>query len=206
MSILWLGDADLKSAVSEKADRNEPVLFYWWTPSVFVDPKKYMRVHMPDCLKNSYATGVTSNSAVNCDFPQQQLAIYVWPELHKHAAEAHSFLKKMTVSNFEMQHIFDDAIALSLGRSSASDAELEAAACSWLKTHQQDWLGWIPPPKVCTTDDYKYEFSDCNGDDRTISFVWKFPSSADSSIPSNCKGGIKLPRMCPTFWFILIRL
>jgi len=191
MSILWLDDKSLKKQVSDMKAAEKPVLFYWWTPSVFVDPASYTRVHMPDCK-------TASSNKKDCDFPQQQLAVYVWPELHNIADAAHSFLKKMTVSNFQIQSIFDDANALATAGSSPTSEELETAACKWLNANKPKWSSWIPPPPVCTDDDYTFTTSACDGDHRTITFKWNHATASNPALPLNCKGGVGLPTSLDT--------
>lgn len=172
MSIVWVGD-NQKTLVDSQTSANKPVLFYGWQPDNRYTGSAFSRVHLPNCQQ--MATDGT------CDFPKQQLKILAWPELETVAQPAYEFLEKMSLSNADIQSIFAAA-----PNNGATAADLEAGACTWAKANTQTTASWIPPPPSCSQDDYIHSVSACDGDDRTVSFAWKYPSESDASKPANC--------------------
>jgi serine/threonine protein kinase/ABC-type proline/glycine betaine transport system substrate-binding protein len=170
VSIVWLGD-HLASTI--EAHATDPVLFYWWQPDNVFNNTKYTRLHLPNCQQGRSATDG------HCDFAKKQLKIMAWPELSDAAESAVEFLDKMTITNSDVDSIFSIA-------TNKSDDALKAAACTWVKANKDKIDSWIPPPPSCSQNDYNFSVSTCTGDERTVSFFWRYPTEGNAGVPANC--------------------
>ncbi|MBI1878007.1 MAG: ABC transporter substrate-binding protein [Chloroflexi bacterium] len=121
--------AQLDSAYS----RQEPILFYFWTPHSVHAKYKLTEVKLPEyseaCYEKAEAGGV------DCDYPADVLFKIFWGDLKNQAPDAYTLLK-----NFK--YTTEDQIgmiaAVELDKKSAADA-----AQAWVDGHQDAWKAWL---------------------------------------------------------------
>jgi glycine betaine/proline transport system substrate-binding protein len=122
------------AAIDAAYSRQEPVIFYFWTPHSVHAKYKLTEVKLPAYTD---ACGAKAGSGgVDCDYPQDVLYKAVWGKLKDEAPDAYQFLKNMNYTN-------DDQIAM------IADVELngkkpEEAARAWVDAHKDTWQKWIP--------------------------------------------------------------
>lgn len=122
------------AAVDSAYSRQEPVLFYFWTPHSVHAKYKLTEVKLPEYTDACGAKAGTGG--VDCDYPQDVLYKAVWSKLKDEAPEAYQFLKNMNYTN-------EDQIAM------IADVELNGktvddAARAWIDANEATWSAWLP--------------------------------------------------------------
>lgn len=122
--------AQLDSAYS----RQEPILFYFWTPHSVHAKYKLTEVKLPEHTEECYTKAEAGG--VDCDYPADVLFKIFWGDLKNKAPDAYQFLK-----NFK--YTTEDQIgmiaAVELDKKSA-----EEAAQAWIDAHEDVWKAWLP--------------------------------------------------------------
>lgn len=122
------------AAVDAAYSRQEPILFYFWTPHSVHAKYKLTEVKLPEYTD---ACGAKAGAGgVDCDYPPDVLYKAVYGKLKDEAPEAYQFLKNMNYTN-------DDQIAM------IADVELngkaaEEAARAWVEKNEAKWSAWLP--------------------------------------------------------------
>ena len=122
--------AQLDSAYS----REEPVLFYFWTPHSIHAKYDLTRVELPAYSDDCYAEA--DSGGVNCDYPGDDLFKIFWSGLAEAAPDAHALLSTMSY-NTEAQIDMIAAVEIE-GQS------VEEAAQAWLDANESVWRTWLP--------------------------------------------------------------
>ncbi len=122
------------AAVDASYSRQEPVLFYFWTPHSIHAKYKLTEVKLPEYSDACYAKA--AEGGVDCDYPPDVLFKIVWAELKNQAPDAYQFLKNFKYTN-------EDQISM------IADVELngktaEEAARAWIEKNEAGWSAWIP--------------------------------------------------------------
>ena len=122
------------SALDAAYSREEPVLFYFWTPHSIHAKYELTRVALPDYSEECYA-GATSGS-VNCDYPSDNLFKIFWPGLKKAAPDAYTLLKNMSYTT-------EDQIGM-IAAVELEGKSVDDAAHAWLDANEATWRAWLP--------------------------------------------------------------
>jgi glycine betaine/proline transport system substrate-binding protein len=122
--------AQLDSAYS----REEPVLFYFWTPHSIHAKYDLTRVELPAYSDDCYAGA--DSGGVDCDYPGDDLFKIFWSGLAEAAPDAHVLLSNMSY-NTEAQ--IDMIAAVEIEGQSVEDA-----AQAWLDANESIWRTWLP--------------------------------------------------------------
>jgi len=122
------------SALDAAYSREEPVLFYFWTPHSIHAKYALTRVALPDYSEECYA-GATSGG-VNCDYPSDNLFKIFWPGLKDAAPDAYTLLKNMSYTT-------EDQIGM-IAAVELEGKSVEDAAHAWLDANEATWRVWLP--------------------------------------------------------------
>lgn len=121
--------AALDSAVS----RNEPLLFYFWTPHSVHAKYELTEVALPAYSEECYAQAETGGVA--CDYPADELFKVFWGGLEAAAPDVFALLTNMSYDT-EVQ----------IGMIAAVELEgkaLDEAARAWIDANEATWQGWL---------------------------------------------------------------
>lgn len=122
------------AAVDAAYSREEPLLFYFWTPHSVHAKYQLTAVELPAYSEECYATAETGGVA--CDYPEDALFKAAWAELQTQAPEAYQLLKNMQYSN-------DDQIAM-IAATELEGKEPAQAAREWVEANERTWKAWLP--------------------------------------------------------------
>lgn len=131
LQVVWTGSEDaLLAEVSSSYSREEPVLFYFYTPHAIFQRFDLTQVELPAYSDECYA----DEAAIDCGYPPDELMKIFSPELQEKAPAVHAMLSKMNYSNdaqIQMLALVDE------GKS------VEEAAQVWLDNNEQIWRDWL---------------------------------------------------------------
>jgi glycine betaine/proline transport system substrate-binding protein len=122
------------AAVDGAYSRNEPILFYFWTPHSIHAKYELTPVKLPNYSEDCYAKA--DAGGVNCDYPEDVLFKAAWAELKTKAPDAYTLLKNMNYTNA-------DQIGM-IAATELEGKEPAAAAQAWVDAHQDVWKAWLP--------------------------------------------------------------
>ena len=122
------------AAVDSAYSRQEPVLFYFWTPHSIHAKYDLTPVALPDYSEECYAQA--ESGGVACDYPQDELFKAAWSGLKDAAPEAYTLLKNMQYTN-------DDQIGM-IAATELEGQEPSAAAQAWVDANEATWRAWLP--------------------------------------------------------------
>lgn len=122
--------ASLDSAYS----RNEPILFYFWTPHSVHAKYDLTPVELPAYTDACYAQA--DAGGVACAYPEDVLFKAAWAGLKEQAPDAYAMLSNMRYSN-------EDQIAM-IAAVEIDGQEPEDAARTWVEANEAAWRTWLP--------------------------------------------------------------
>lgn len=129
------GEAALISAVESAFSRQEPLLFYWWTPHVIQAKFDLTRIELPPVTDECLDAQANNPEAVDCDYPADVLLKIAWPGLKDLAPDAYQFILNFNYTN-------DDQVQM-LGLVDEGNS-IDEAAQTWIDEHESVWRAWIP--------------------------------------------------------------
>lgn len=121
--------AQLESAYS----RQDPLLFYFWTPHSVHAKYKLTPVKLPEYSEDCYAKA--KSGGVACDYPPDVLFKIFWKDLQTKAPDAYKLLK-----NFK--YTTEDQIGMIAAVEIDKKSSAEAAQ-AWVDAHQDVWKAWL---------------------------------------------------------------
>jgi glycine betaine/proline transport system substrate-binding protein len=122
------------AAVDSAYSRQQPILFYFWTPHSIHAKYKLTAVKLPEYSDACYAKA--QEGGVACDYPPDVLFKIAWSGLKDKAPDAYQFLKNMKYSN-------EDQIAM-IAAVDSDKKTAEQAARDWINAHESTWKAWLP--------------------------------------------------------------
>lgn len=122
------------AALDAAYSREEPILFYFWTPHSIHAKYDLTEVKLPDYSDACYAG--TSTGGVDCDYPPDVLLKIAWSGLQDAAPDVYEFLENFKYAN---QDQIDMIAAVELNK-----AEVAQAARDWVDAHEDVWKAWLP--------------------------------------------------------------
>ena len=122
------------AALNSAASREEPLLFYFWTPHSVHAQYDLTEVALPPYTDECYASADAGK--VDCDYPQDDLFKIFWSGLAEAAPDAHALLSNM---NYTTEDQISMIAAIELDGKSA-----EEAARAWLDANENVWSAWLP--------------------------------------------------------------
>jgi len=122
------------AALDSAYSREEPILFYFWTPHSIHAKYDLTEVKLPEYSDECYAKA--DSGGVACDYPGDELFKIFWSGLKDAAPDAYTLLKNM---NYSTEDQIQMVAAVELDGKSAEDA-----ARAWLDANQSVWQAWLP--------------------------------------------------------------
>lgn len=122
------------SSLDAAYSRQDPVLFYFWTPHSIHAKYELTRVALPDYSEECYAK--SESGGVDCDYPSDNLFKIFWPGLKDAAPDAYALLKNMSYTT-------EDQISM-IAAVELENKPVEEAARAWLDANQATWQAWLP--------------------------------------------------------------
>ncbi len=122
------------SSLDAAYSRQDPVLFYFWTPHSIHAKYELTRVALPEYSEECYAKA--ESGGVDCDYPSDNLFKIFWPGLKDAAPDAYTLLKNMSYTT-------EDQISM-IAAVELEGQSVEAAARAWLDANQATWQAWLP--------------------------------------------------------------
>ena len=122
------------SSLDAAYSRQDPVLFYFWTPHSIHAKYELTRVALPEYSEECYAKA--ESGGVDCDYPSDNLFKIFWPGLKDAAPDAYTLLKNMSYTT-------EDQISM-IAAVELENKPVEEAARAWLDAHQETWQAWLP--------------------------------------------------------------
>jgi glycine betaine/proline transport system substrate-binding protein len=122
------------AAVAAAYDRQEPVLFYFWTPHSIHAQYDLTEVELPAYNEACYAK--TESGGVDCDYPEDVLFKIFWSDLQEYAPDAYTMLKNMNYST-------EDQIQM-IAAVELEGKTVEEAARAWVDANEAKWQAWVP--------------------------------------------------------------
>ena len=122
------------AALDSAYSREEPILFYFWTPHSIHAKYDLTEVALPEYSEECYATA--DSGGVACDYPGDDLFKIFWAGLAEAAPDAYTLLKNM---NYATEEQIKMVAAVELDGKTA-----EEAAREWLAANETVWQSWLP--------------------------------------------------------------
>jgi glycine betaine/proline transport system substrate-binding protein len=122
------------AALDAAYSREEPLLFYFYTPHAIFAQYDLTEVALPPYSEECYAKA--ESGGIDCDYPPDELFKIFWSGLAEYAPDAYVVLKNLTYST-------EDQIDM-IAAVEAEGLSVEEAARQWLDAHEPTWRGWLP--------------------------------------------------------------
>lgn len=133
--IVQAGSEDaIVAALDAAYSREDPILFYFWTPHSIHAKYDLTRVALPDYTDECYAAAESGD--VDCDYPPDNLFKIFWPGLKDAAPDAYTLLHNM-------QYSTDDQISM-IASVELDGNSVEDAAQAWIDNNAAVWQAWLP--------------------------------------------------------------
>ncbi len=133
--IVQTGSEDaLFAQVDAAYSRQQPVIFYYWSPNWPFAKYDFTKVELPAYSEACYAKA--KEGGVACDYPEDVLYKISWSGLKDAAPDAYQLLKNMSYTNDDQVAIIGD---VTLNKKSAADA-----ARAWIQKNEAKWKAWLP--------------------------------------------------------------
>ena len=124
----------LLAALDSAYSREDPVLFYFWTPHSVHAQFDLVQVELPAYSDECYA-GVDSGG-VDCAYPSDELFKILSAQLKDEAPDVDQFLRNFSYGTPDQIQMI---AAIELEGSSP-----EEAARAWIEANESVWQGWLP--------------------------------------------------------------
>ncbi len=130
--VVWTGSEDaLLAEVSSAYARQEPVLFYFYSPHAVFQQMDLTQVELPAYSDECYA----DPAQVDCAYPQDNLMKIFSAQLEAKDPAVFEFLSNMNYGSeaqIEMLAMLNDGMSV------------EEAAQAWMDAHEDVWRAWLP--------------------------------------------------------------
>lgn len=130
--VVWTGSEDaLLAEVSSAYSREEPVLFYFYSPHALFQEFDLTQVELPAYSDDCYA----DPAAIDCAYPKDELLKIFSAGLADKDADVHTFLSNM---NYGSDAQIEMLAKLNEGMS------VEETAQAWVDANEAVWSSWLP--------------------------------------------------------------
>lgn len=121
------------AALDSANSRQDPILFYFWTPHSVHAKYELTEVKLPDYSAECYAAA--ESGGVACDYPADNLFKIFWTGLKDAAPDAYSLLKNMSYTT-------EDQIGM-IAAVELDGKSVEDAARAWIDANEAVWSKWL---------------------------------------------------------------
>ncbi|MGB0383807.1 MAG: glycine betaine ABC transporter substrate-binding protein [Ardenticatenaceae bacterium] len=130
--VVWAGSEDaLLAEVSSAVSRQEPVLFYFYSPHAIFQEIDLSPVELPAYSDDCYA----DEAAIDCAYPEDKLMKIFSAKLKEKDSDVHTFLSNMNYGS--------DAQIEMLAKFNEGQLATEAAQ-AWVDANEDVWRAWLP--------------------------------------------------------------
>ena len=130
--VVWTGSEDaLLAEVSSAYSRQEPVLFYFYSPHAIFQQYDLTQVELPPYSDECYA----DPEMIDCAYPKDELMKIFSTKLAEKSPDVHTFLSNMNYGSdaqIEMLAMLNDG------------KTVEETAQAWVDAHPDIWQQWLP--------------------------------------------------------------
>lgn len=135
LQVVYAGSEQaILAALDGAYSREEPILFYFYTPHSAFANYDLTGVALPEHTEECYAEA--ESGGVDCDYPSDVLFKVFWAGLAEAAPDAHTLLKNM---NYSTEEQIKMVAAMDVDGKTA-----EEAAREWLAANESVWQAWLP--------------------------------------------------------------
>jgi glycine betaine/proline transport system substrate-binding protein len=122
------------AALDSAYSRQEPILFYFWTPHSVHAKYDLSMVELPAYSEECYAK--IPSGGVDCAYPDDALFKIAWAGLKDAAPDAYEFLKRFN---------YDNPTQIEIIAAVDTDGKTpEEAARAWVSANEATWKAWLP--------------------------------------------------------------
>ena len=133
--VVYAGSEEaLLAALDSSYSREEPILFYLWTPHSVFAQYDMVQVELPAYSDECYATA--DSGGVDCAYPADTLMKIVSAHLKDAAPDVYTFLQNFNYSN-------EDQISMIAAVELEGMSPMEAAQ-TWVDANEATWSAWLP--------------------------------------------------------------
>jgi glycine betaine/proline transport system substrate-binding protein len=130
--VIWAGSEEaLLAEVAAAYNREDPVLFYFYSPHAIFEQFEMAQVALPPYSDDCYA----DEAAIDCAYPQDVLLKIFSAELADKDSAVHTLLSNMNYGS-------EAQIAMLANLNEGMSAE--EAAQSWVEANPSVWQAWLP--------------------------------------------------------------
>lgn len=130
--VIWAGSEEAMLAEVDTAyTRQEPILFYFYSPHAIFSRFDLTRVELPAYTDDCYA----DEAAIACDYPNDELMKILNADLAEKDGDVHTFLK-----NFN----YGGEAQVAMLASMDAGMSVEEAAQDWVDNNEDVWSAWLP--------------------------------------------------------------
>ena len=122
------------AALDSANSREEPIVFYFWTPHSVHAQYDLVQVELPAYSEECYAKA--ESGGIDCAYPSDELFKIVASSLSEEAPEVDQFLRNF---NYSTKDQIEMIAAVELDEKSA-----EEAARAWVEANEDTWQAWLP--------------------------------------------------------------
>jgi glycine betaine/proline transport system substrate-binding protein len=122
------------AALDAAYSREDPLLFYFWTPHSVHAKYELTEVELPPYSEECYAQA--ESGGVDCDYPPDELFKIFWVGLEELAPDAYTLLSNMNYST-------EDQISM-IAAVELDGVSVEEAARAWINANEAEWQAWLP--------------------------------------------------------------
>ena len=131
--VVWTGSEEaLLAEVSSAYSRQEPVLFYFYTPHAIFQRFELTQVQLPAYSDECYA----DPAAIACEYPPDQLFKAISAQLAEKDETVYQFLQNFNYGSSDPQiamlALLDEGMSV------------EEAAEQWIEENETVWQAWLP--------------------------------------------------------------
>jgi glycine betaine/proline transport system substrate-binding protein len=131
--VVWTGSEEaLLAEVSSAYSRQEPVLFYFYTPHAIFSRFELTQVELPEYSDECYA----DPAAIACEYPPDQLFKAISAQLAEKDETVYQFLQNFNYGSSDPQIAMLAALDEGL--------TVEEAAQQWIDENESVWQAWLP--------------------------------------------------------------
>ena len=135
MQVVVAGSEEaILAALDAAYSREDPVLFYFWTPHSIFAKYDLVQVELPPYSDECYAKA--ESGGVDCAYPSDDLFKIFWSGLKDYAPDAYTLLKNFNYTTQDQIQMIADV--------ELNDKTPEEAARAWIDANEDTWKAWLP--------------------------------------------------------------
>ncbi len=132
LQVVWAGSEEaLLAEVDTAYARQEPVLFYFYSPHAIFNKFDLQQVELPAYSDDCYA----DPAAIDCAYPADELMKILSGDLAEKDGDVHTFLSNFSYGSDAQVAMLADVDA---------GSSIDEAAQAWVDANESVWQAWLP--------------------------------------------------------------